>query len=218
VATYCNPEGCHLHTRRRENLKFTFQLYTEFPEAWTPWPWGVRAILCPALSHWDCWYHNHGIPLLSVLARMSCRVQGLRITWWHWRHGWRLSTVCDHLLQLPELSSLLRSPSALFTFTFVVGKREILAPVSKSVEWGRRLSQFINYTISLLAYYLTRRIWRKLNFFFCVELKRWLLKPASCQTHQQRTYLLTPDSPDPAIGATIAPFAFLLARVATVKT
>jgi hypothetical protein len=50
------------------------------------------------------------------------------------------------------------------------------------------------------------------------------LKPDSCQTYQRKSDRLTPDSRqmqtprDPAIGATIASFAFLATRVATVTT
>jgi hypothetical protein len=50
------------------------------------------------------------------------------------------------------------------------------------------------------------------------------LKPDSCQTRQHKTDRLTPDSrqtqtpPDPTIGSTIASFAFLPTRVATVGT
>jgi hypothetical protein len=50
------------------------------------------------------------------------------------------------------------------------------------------------------------------------------LKPDACQTHQHKTDRLTPDSrqtqtpPGPTIGAIVALFVFLAARVATVRT
>jgi hypothetical protein len=88
---------------------------------------------------------------------------------------------------------------------------------------------FLCWTVIQFIAALSFRIELKLQYLYIfyklnVKTSSRLLKPDSCQTHQHKTDRLTPDSrqthtpPDPIAGVTIVSFAFLVTRVATVRT
>jgi hypothetical protein len=95
-----------------------------------------------------------------------------------------------------------------------------LAIVNWKLSYNMRISWQWRFANCIKSTKFIQFLFSKLNV---KTFSQWL-KPDPCQTHQHKTDHTTPDScqtqtpPDPTIGTTIASFAFLATRLATVRT